>query len=209
MRRNRKRHTEESWEGFTLGELRCRERFDEFVSKAYGRLLSFAYQLLRNWDDANDVLQTVFLELWELVTKRLKQPDAKALSFAYLQIRRRALSVKSTVPAEPIDEAGQPDGGDFDLSERLEDEMADIEGIVIAIEKRDAIYKCGEQLRGRAKEVFSLLAQGFSQAEIAEALGISRARVSQLVDIVYVQLKRRLQDMGYECNETIDVPLIF
>lgn len=88
-----------------------------------------------------------------------------------------------------------------------EKEDKDVERIVMARRKRADIHKCGSQLPGRASDVFLLLMQGASQSDIAERLGISKPWVSQLIDIIHAQLKRKLQDMGWECNETIGVPL--
>ncbi len=195
----------------TLGELRDERKFDDFVRQSYERLLGFAYQLLGNWDDAEDVVQTVFMELWELVTKRLKEPNANAIAVTYQLVKRRTSDLRIKQPSsfnpewleEPFSEEAFDDGLSW------EEEMKDVEGIVIAIEKRRAIHECGNQLQGRAREVFSLFLQGVPNAEIAKNLGISAARVSQLMKIVFIQLKQKLQEMGYDCNETVNVPLKF
>lgn len=195
----------------TLGELRDERKFDDFVRQSYERLLGFAYQLLGNWDDAEDVVQTVFMELWELVTKRLKEPNANAIAVTYQLVKRRTSDLRIKQPSsfnpewleEPFSEEAFGDGLSW------EEEMKDVEGIVIAIEKRRAIHECGNQLQGRAQEVFSLFLQGVPNAGIAKNLGISAARVSQLMKIVFIQLKRKLQEMGYDCNETVNVPLRF
>lgn len=214
MVRHRKGRAYEPWETVTLGALRDRERFEEFVHQAYKRLLAFAYQLLLDWDDANDAVQDALLELWELVTKRLRQPNANALAFVYQQIKWCALDIQRK--RQPISSEGlgeltlddEPSEERSDLSGQ-EDNVPDIEGIVIALEKRDAIHKCGLQLQGRAREVFLCLMQGASQVDIAKQLGISKPRVSQLMEIIYTQLRHKLRDMGWECNETRNVPINF
>lgn len=214
MNRRKKRRAYEPWEAVTLGALLDRQQFNQFVHQAYERLLAFAYQLLRDWDDASDVVQTVLLELWELLTKRVRQPNASALAIIYQQIKRRALDIQrkrqQTFSKEFRDSFPESESFDerSDLSSQDEN-MPDVGGIVTALEKRDAIYKCGSKLSGRAHEVFFLLMQGDSQADIAKKLGISKPRVSQLMDIIHAQLKQKLQDMGWECDETLGVPLNF
>jgi len=83
----------------TLGELRDERKFDDFVRQSYERLLGFAYQLLGNWDDAEDVVQTVFMELWELVTKRLKEPNANAIAVTYRLVKRRTSDLRIKQPS--------------------------------------------------------------------------------------------------------------
>ncbi len=151
------------------------------------------------------------MELWELVTKRLKEPNANAIAVTYQLVKRRTSDFRIKQPnsfnpewlEEPFSEEAFSDGLSW------EEEMKDVEGIVIAIEKRRAIRECGNQLQGRARDVFSLFLKGVPQAEIAKNLGISAARVSQLMKIVFIQLKQKLQEMGYDCNETVNVPLKF
>lgn len=210
----RKKQILRAGQSFTLGELKDERKFDCFLSQSYERLLAFAFQLLGSWNDAEDVLQTAFLELWDLVTNRLRNPNADALAISYQLVKRRALDLLSKRPSpfnsewiREVPAEGHSED-DIDLTS-YEGGRADVEGIVIAIEKREAILECSNQLQGKAREAFFLLRQGFSKKEIAKNLGVSSARVSQLLNIAFSQLKRKLQEMGYDCNETIGVPLKF
>ncbi len=204
----------EPWKRFSLKDLRDRGNFDLFVRHAYQSLLEFAYQLLCNWDDASDVVQSVLIDLWEKLTQQqVRELNANALAFVLQQIRWRAIDFMrkrqpslTEVTANPSFEEEGVDGGGKD---EWQEESVDVERIAIALEKRRALHRCGKELTGRAKEVFLLLTQEVSQAEIAQRLGVSPSRVSSLVKIVCYQLRRRLRAMGWECHETIGVPLNF
>ncbi len=204
----------EPWEKFSLKDLRDRGHFDLFVHCAYQPLLEFAYQLLRNWDDAGDVVQSVLIDLWEKLTQqKVRELSANALAFVRQQTKWRAIDFMRKRQPLLTDETPNPsfeeEGANGGNEDEWQKEDEKVERIVIALEKRRALYRCGEELTGRAKEVFLLLTQGVSQAEIAQRLGISPSRVSSLVKMVCHQLRQRLQTMGWECCETIGVPLNF
>lgn len=212
--RRRWQRFREPWEKFSLKELRDRGRFDFFVRHAYPSLLEFAYQFLRNWDDANDAVQSVLIDLWEKLTRQqVRALDANALAFVLQQIKWRAMDLMRKRQPLVADATPDPpfegDGADGIGGDGWQEAGIDVEGIAIALEKKRALYRCAEGLTGRAQEVFLLLTQGVSQAEIARALGVSTPRVSELVKLVCHQLRQRLRAMGWECHETIGVPLNF
>lgn len=201
-------------ETLSLGDLADRQKFDEFVRKSYEFLCAFAYQLLGDWNDAHDAVQNALLELWQIVTERLHQPNADALAFAYQLVKLRALDIlrrRGKLVHKPAENPSPDDDGYNVESEEASQfpSEADIERIVIAIEKRRAIQRCGQVLKGRAREVFLLLMEDHSQSEIARMLGISPERVSQLVKEICLNLGQKLREEGWECNETLGVTLRF
>ncbi|MEZ8220064.1 RNA polymerase sigma factor, sigma-70 family [Candidatus Fervidibacteria bacterium JGI MDM2 JNZ-1-D12] len=195
----------------SLGNLVDRQKFDEFVGRSYEFLCAFAYQLLGDWDDAHDAVQNALLELWQTVTERLHQPNANALALTYQLVKSRALDIirkrRKSLHEPPENPSPDNEGSDGE-SDEIDDEI-DIEGIIIALEKREAIQRHGQELKGRAREVFLLLMEDRSRSEIARMLGISSARVSQLVREICLRLRQKLREEGWECNETLGVTLRF
>lgn len=198
----------------SLGDLADRRKFDEFVNRSYKSLCALAYQILGEWNDAHDAVQNALLELWEIVVKRLQKPDANAFSVACQLVGLRASDIlreRSRMTDKPPENPPSDDGAsdtESDETPQFPDER-DVEGIVIALEKRKDIQRCGQELKGRAREVFLLLMEGCSQSEIAKRLGVSQARVSQLVKEICFKLRQKLREEGWECDETIGVPLRF
>jgi RNA polymerase sigma factor (sigma-70 family) len=209
----------EPWEITALGELRDRHRFDEFVRCAYARMLSLARQLLGNPDDASDVAQKVFLELHEVVTQHLSEPQAIAVKFLYDRVRWRVydhIRDRQRQPFVSTEARGTSDSNDSSSNEEnvlsastCDTSESEVETIVVAIEKSKDIHEMVKELGGRRREVFDLLTKGERPVDIARQLGITKARVSQLMQIVCAQLKTKLRDNGWECHETIGVPLNF
>jgi RNA polymerase sigma factor (sigma-70 family) len=207
----------EPWEITALGELRDRQRFDEFVRCAYARMLSLARQLLGNSDDAADIAQKAFLELHEVVTRHLLEPQAIAVKFLYDRVRWRVydhVRDRQRHPLSATEVRGTSDSNDSSSNEEnvlsaSTCDTSEVEAIVIAIEKSKDIQQMVRELGGRRHEVFDLLTKGERPVDIARQLGITKARVSQLMQIVCAQLKTKLREHGWECHETIGVPLNF
>lgn len=202
------------WETRTLGELRDRARFDEFVRDAYPRMVWVAAQLLRCEDDAFDVAQRVFIELYEVVTGRLAEPGAIAAAFLYDRVRWRAHDAFRDQRRRPQTSAPLPDGEGGAGADSFRDadghpdrKSADVEAFIIAVEKRGALDRAGLALAGRRREVFALLMKGETPAEAARQLGISRPRVSQLMRLLCTDLRSALREQGWQCDETCGIPL--
>lgn len=205
----------EHWQSVTLGELKDGERFDAFVRSGYARMLALARQFAASLEDADDAVQKAFLELHEVVTGRLAEPRALAVGFMVDRVRWRArdsIRGRRGQPASLLDGAG-PSG--CSPPEALEDGAAaaqaaatrELADLLIALDKSDEIHRMGRELVGRRGQVFALLAKDERPVDIARELGITKARVSQLVQIVCSQLRAQLRDRGWECNETVGVAL--
>jgi RNA polymerase sigma factor (sigma-70 family) len=215
----RKARPREPWESVTLGELRDGERFDAFVRSGYARMLSLARQFAGSLEDADDAVQKAFLELHEVVTGRLLEPQALAVGFMVERVRWRAYDTLRDRRRQPmsgvdamrpaaLDPPRFPDGDGVAAGHPLgAGAMPELADLLVALEKSEEIHRMGGELAGRRREVFDLLTRDQRPVDIARQLGITKARVSQLVQIVCSQLRTKLRDRGWECNETIGVPL--
>ena len=135
-----------------------------------GVLQSYIYLFTRSKEDAEDILQEVFLRLWE---KRQNLPDvANFRSYVFRMARNGVLNylerVKPRLPQVALDE-------DMAISaaEDVADQLLFKQHYTMAME---AI----ELLPARRKEVFNLAMQeDLSFTEIAQKLGISVSAVKQ------------------------------
>ncbi len=151
-----------------------RELFDTY----YHKLLNFAFFFLESSVAAEEVVSTVFINLWE---KRIKLPEIKRLeaylftstknkSYSYLRDNKRLIQFRD-IDAE----------GDFlvPVFENPETEM-------LSNEFREKIIEIIEELPPKCKMIFTLIREdGLKYKEVAELLEIS-------IKTVEVQMGRAL-----------------
>lgn len=148
----------------------------------HGLVFRTAYRITGNASDAEDVLQTVFLRL--LRRGRNADPLDNLESFLRRAAINAALDVirsrrsKQTVPL-PEESSGMA---------LVAPERAEVSGL------RRALALAMSQLKPRQAEVFALrFLEGFSNLEIAEALGISQVLVAVIVHRTRLQLRKELR----------------
>jgi RNA polymerase sigma-70 factor (sigma-E family) len=160
--------------------VRDRTGFDEYVVARSSHLLRLAFLLTRNWQTAEDLLQTVLVKVWS-AWDRLDagNPDGyvrRVLMTTYLSWRRRRWT-------------GEIAGGDLSdhaAGLQMPDQMS-------AVDERDRLWRRLGELPPRQRAVLVLrYFEDLSDEQIAEVLGIglggvrsqaSRA-LSRLRDVV-------------------------
>jgi RNA polymerase sigma factor (sigma-70 family) len=179
-------------------------------------MISFARQFSNNFDDADDAAQESFKELYEVVTKRLKKPNAVAAGFMYKRVKWRARDIHQDRRRQPTftEEFGDSNADDESFNEERassaqEDDTPSVEDIVLALKKKEDIRQLIMELRGRNREIGELLVNDERQVDIAKEFGISKERVNQVVKTIWTQLRPKLIEKGWECNETIGMHLNF
>jgi RNA polymerase sigma-70 factor (ECF subfamily) len=150
--------------------------FEAFFRDHYARLCAFVHGYVRSRDVAQDIVQDVFLALWQ------KQVDTGATeitpAYAYAAARNRALKhlrharVEQRFQERSAPPGGAPGGADHAVRHR---------------ETAEAVEAAVAELPDRCREIFILSRrQHMSYSEIAAALGIS-------VKTVEVQMWRALR----------------
>lgn len=151
-----------------------RELFDTY----YHKLLNFAFFFLESSVAAEEVVSTVFINLWE---RRIKLPEIKRLeaylftstknkSYSYLRDNKRLIQFRD-IDAE----------GDF-----LVPEFENPETEMLSNEFREKIIEIIEELPPKCKMIFTLIREdGLKYKEAAELLDIS-------IKTVEVQMGRAL-----------------
>ena len=145
--------------------------FEQLFRGWYGKLADYAVRITGSPDAAEDVVQTVFVSLWN---RREALPDATTLP-AYLRraVRNRALNhLRDSRPSEQLShltdaESAVPPVGALDLE---------------ASELASALHAAMGDLAPRTREVFALSrVHELTYREIADALGISVKTVETLM----------------------------
>ena len=172
--------SEECVAGIRAGD---RAAFEQLFRGWYGRLADYAARLVSSPDAAEDVVQTVFVSVWN---RREALPDANTLS-AYLHraVRNRALNhLRDSRESRHLsiytdDEPGIPPSVESDLAD------ADL---------ATALQEALAELAPRTRAVFLLSReQELTYNEIASTLGISVKTVETLMGRALKALRTTLR----------------
>jgi RNA polymerase sigma-70 factor (family 1) len=159
-----------------------RQLYDEHWSNVYGMALTYT----RSAADAQDIVQEVFLSIWEKNTK-LSQVESPA-SYLYIFTRNLIISSlrKKAVKALSLDEPGES-------GQLLPDNFLLPDSGLIVKQSEVAIEKAIEQLTPQQKQIFILSRkEGLSHEEIAIQLGINRYTVKNHIVAALNSLRRQL-----------------
>ena len=139
----------------------------------------FANKFINNYDDAEDLTQEVFIELWNQRAKFVSIEQVKA--FLYLSIKNRCINLKKH----------------FNIREKyaqatLSDNEAFIDEYVIEVEVVNSLNHAINTLPEQQKQVIILGLQGFKNEEIAQNMQISINTVKLYKKIAYKQLRTKI-----------------
>ena len=170
------------------GEQKFKQIFDAY----YPRLLRFANEYVGNWHEAEDIVQTVFLKLWEKQT--LLQTDINLIAYLLTMVKNHCMDfLKHQQVVERYANhhktfQQQETAFNYYAISKFDPEQTDIESLERLVEK--AIGELPEQCR----KVFELSRyEGLKHREIAERLGISvktvESHISNALKILRITLK--------------------
>ena len=156
------------------------------VYEAYfGRLHRFAYNFVYDYDAANDIVQSVFISLYENAPKL--SPDTALHSWLMTAVRNRCLNYLRDHNIEVrnqffyLENYGEPE-----LAEHLEDNT----------ELMGMICEAIETMPDKCREIFELrFYHNMKQAEIAEQLSISVNTVKVQIHRAILKLREALGDV--------------
>ncbi len=142
--------------------------FTLFFNKHWDALFSFAYRLLKSYDDAQDVVQTVYISIWE---RREQLTITHSFESYLLQaVRFRSLKKLQEVLSNPED------------VDRVQQELLPVFNAIWERMHEQELFREVEHqlssLPGKTKEIF-LLSRRYqlSIAEIAQRMGLSEKTV--------------------------------
>ena len=159
--------------------------FDQLYENYSGRLYRFAFMLLKNKDDARDIVQETFLKIWQKRDELSEEKSFKSFLFTVSyniiidQLRKKLNDKKYLEFLEK----------NFNFDDNSIRNMADFN--ILDHQIRDIV----EELPNRRKEIFQLSrTKGRSNQEIAEELNISVKTVETQLNLAVKFLKSRLSD---------------
>ena len=148
-------------------------------------LYRVAYHLTGNAQDAEDLLQDLYLKLWQ---KRDDLPD-EAMKDAYLVTMMRNLFIdqrrlkRLEASAELKNEEGPPDERSLDRQIDARDEVRQVEGLIRQLSERDA------------KIIQMHLVDDRSYEEIERDTGLSQGNIRIIVMRTKNKLKQQFQNI--------------
>lgn len=159
-----------------------KKAFDELFLIYYGELCRFAYTFSTDFDSAEEIVQEMFVGLWEkrqtlIVPEKTKSYLYKSVYNQYLKYQRSE-SVRAKYHLNYFQFTWNEQEQDSALSEQI----------------LDYLSKAIDGLPEKCRQIFVLhKVQGMKQKEIAELLGISVKTVENQVAIAIHKLREELK----------------
>ena len=155
--------------------------YNKLFDRYYGRLCQYVYSLLMDRNDAEDVVQELFLNLWK--NRGRIEIKENVSGYLYRMVKHLALNfIRSKVQTGSLSE-----NQDL-LLLSYEDNQLETE------EFRIALYDCIDHLPDRSREVLLLhRVKGLKQKEISEKLSISVKTIKNQIWMSLQKLKECLE----------------
>ncbi len=168
---------------FSLSYLQFKNLFNEM----YPALCYFAYKYVNDVELSKDLVQDVFLKIWENKIK-FEHPD-KIKSFLYTSVKNKALDYLKSLHNKKMDREKEP-------SKDIQSKMDFLMQITIS-ETTRIIDSAVKTLPRRCSEVIQLSLKDYSNKEISEELSISINTVKVQKRIAYDKLRKILNTERY------------
>jgi len=167
------------------------EAFQEFYQTYYRRLLNYASMFIQQTDEAEDIVQEAFYNLWK--NRQSIEPAQSLVGLLYTAIRNQCLNkIKhNKVHDKFIDFAKNYEAIDFVYRHDF-DLKADDDHFFVMSE----ILKAIDQLPEKRKQVYKLSKiEGASHHEIAQQLDISTKGVERHMTLANKSLREKLKHL--------------
>jgi RNA polymerase sigma-70 factor (family 1) len=146
----------------------------------YPVMCLFARKFINDYDDAEDIVQEIFIELWHQRAKFESTNQIKA--FLYLSIKNKCINYNNHLRVK--EKHAQTEQPDNDVS---------FEEYVIEAEVVHSLYVEINKLPEQRKRVILLSMEGLKNNEIADSMQISINTVKQQKKLAYQQLREKLK----------------
>lgn len=160
--------------------------YNKLFVRYYSRLCQYVYGILQDKDDSEDVVQELFLNLWNNRKKIIVTENVSG--YLFKMAKNQALNhIRSTTNYQNLLDNQDNAPGYYEENQLESDEF------------RVALYACIDQLPDRSKQVLLLhRVQGFKQKEIAEKLDISVKTIKNQIWTSLQRLRKCLELKGIE-----------
>ena len=160
-----------------------RKAFDEVYNRYWEKLFLYVAKVIRDKDDAQDIVQEVFVSLW---MRREELAPIKSLpAYLFTAARYKGLSyIQANIHKHNYSES---------LSEFLSQQQDSPDDLQSAKELEQFIELDVQDLPAKMKVVFSLSrTEGLSHKQISEKLGISDKTVKKQINNALKQIRLKI-----------------
>jgi RNA polymerase sigma-70 factor (ECF subfamily) len=149
--------------------------YNQLFARYYTRLCQYVYSFLENKEDTEDVVQELFLNIWN--NRRKTAIRENGAGYLYTMAKNMSLNhLRATKNYRTLLEKQEPEPD------------SDEENVLESDEFRIALYDCIDRLPERSRQVFLLhRIEGMKQKDIAEKLKIS---VKTIKNQVWMSLQK-------------------
>ncbi|QHV98147.1 RNA polymerase sigma-70 factor [Spirosoma endbachense] len=177
------------------------EAFDAFYHQYKQPVYANIFKLVKQPDAAEDILQEVFLALWE--NRYIIHQDKSVAGWLFVVSYNKALSYLKKKLKESTVVTQQTDLPETTVAEEPLDED-------FFVSQLSMIEAAVSQLPARKKEVFQLLRfEGKSYEEVAERLGISVQSVKDYLKQATRQVKKHIEEQNRSSRASAVSVLVF
>ncbi|MBC9915003.1 RNA polymerase sigma factor [Chitinophaga varians] len=157
--------------------------FDLLYNQYWHPLFSFANKLLRSYDDAQDIVQTVFVSIWERRDTITIQQSLE--SYLFQAVRFQSIKKLESLLSSP------------EQIDRIQEDLLPVfDGILNRLQEQDLSRQIQKEIAGlspRTREIFLLSRQyKLSIGEIALKLSISEQTVKNQLHIALKALRHSI-----------------
>lgn len=161
------------------------KEYKNLFDKLYASLCLFSNKYLNNIEASKDVVQDVFIKIWEDKVEFKNENTIK--SYLYTAVKNKSLDYLKTKRYKSTDHFSTEE------MEKLETEPFFLREVVI-VETSNIIDNAISTLPNKCGQIIKLSIKGFTNAEIADELDISINTVKSQKKIAYKRLKPLLKD---------------
>lgn len=166
-----------------------KEEYHKLFETHYDALCNYAYAIVKDYDEAEDIVQGVFINFWNNDNKsdiadKAKQYLIRSVKFKCIDYQRKAV-VKRKYEKEAIHTME---------SDRQDHEAIDI-GLGESTDLKDVLMMAISELPEKTREVFMMSKlDGLRYKEIADHLNISPKTVENQMGRAFKHLREKLKD---------------
>lgn len=160
-----------------------KEEYHSLFKEHYNSMCNYAFAMINNRDEAEDIVQGVFVDFWnkpdkETITAEFENYLIRSIKFKCIDFHRKEV-VKRKYEEAAVHEQSQFDEEDNEENPAL----------------KDLINLSISQLPEKTQEVFRLSKlEGMSYKEIADQLGISPKTVENQMGRAFKMLREKLKN---------------
>ena len=172
------------------------KKFNNIYDETYYDILKYIIIKCNNINDANDIIQDVYLEFWNILNKKDIQDDnikSYLIGIAVNKIKKHYSLISKIKRINIFDK-----NNDIDLIDNIKDDV-DIEDLIIKNDDWDIIWKYIKNKKNQdiAKIFYLYYKLELSLKEISIELNVSESYVKNLI---YRTLKELCSLFGKECD---------